>query len=215
MTFFDAGQRMRESRYRVVTPNWLAQSLEPRDLIPGGAKISPAGVPAVDAVTVTVAAAGAAAGAASIPLATPLKENEVIPIGTIMPFGANRFATVTTEAKTGATAIAVEPLRDALAAGDTGRYLGAGAVRIESGTLVGRTLAERDAANPLRVATAANVGAMEEVYLVAFEIRDARYDTDVTLVRHGHLIKENWLPQRDIPAIVARVRTLYQTVAGV
>lgn len=88
----------------------------------------------------------------------------------------------------------------------------AGKKFVKSGTLVGRTFAERDAGAGFGPWTTGD----EEVYLTAIDVFDAAEDDDITLVRRQVLVKENWLPgwatytagQR------AALRAAYQVVRG-
>ena len=84
---------------------------------------------------------------------------------------------------------------------------------IPSGTPIGRTYAERDAGTAFGPADAAD----DEVYLVAFAVRDALRNNDVELYRHNSIVKENFLPNfAGIAAgVIAKIRSLYSTTKGV
>lgn len=90
---------------------------------------------------------------------------------------------------------------------------------VQSGTLLGRTVAERDAGTgfgPVAVdGTTGNV-TDTEVYLLLYDVTDASENSDCELYRHGSLVKENYLPgyatltaQR-----LAAVRERYECVRG-
>lgn len=63
---------------------------------------------------------------------------------------------------------------------------------VPSGTLVGRTLAERDTVPPTPYGLWA--AGDEEVYLIVHDVHDAAVVDEIELYRHGSLVKENYLP---------------------
>ncbi|HRJ51071.1 MAG TPA: hypothetical protein PKU91_11075, partial [Phycisphaerales bacterium] len=74
-----------------------------------------------------------------------------IPSGTILYFGESKdFATLAAAAAAGATSLTVQALPQIVESGDKATYAGAGTKKkvITSGTLLGRTYAERDANTP-------------------------------------------------------------------
>ena len=83
---------------------------------------------------------------------------------------------------------------------------------VPSGTLVGRTYAERDAGTGFGPADVAD----NEVYLVLWDVTDAAMSNDVELYRHGSLVKENYLPGWNAMAagLKALVRANYETTKG-
>jgi hypothetical protein len=91
----------------------------------------------------------------------------------------------------------------------------AGKRYVPGGTLVGRTLAERDAVPPVGYGpwTAGD----EEEYLIAFDVADANIVDEIELVRHNTAVKENYLPGWAGLAVgvQARIRALYRCVKGV
>lgn len=90
---------------------------------------------------------------------------------------------------------------------------------IPSGTLVGRTYAERDAGDAFGPADDAD----DEIYLIAYDVDDAAVNPDVVLYRHGGVVKENMLPEWDTweadlttyQATIDAVRANYTTTKGV
>jgi hypothetical protein len=175
-------------------------------LIPGGARLDPAQFLKTDAVVVVVGAAGAAQNAVSVPVAAL---TGAIPSGTILDFGANKFARLTSTAAAGATALAVSALPTALVNNDTATYPGSPLTKatVPGGTLVGRTYAERDAGTGYGPAGAAD----DEIFLVAFDVTDVSINPDVDLVRHNSVIRENFLPAvsrnaTNLPLVRARYR---------
>lgn len=84
---------------------------------------------------------------------------------------------------------------------------------VPSGTAVGRTFAERAAGTGFGPAADAD----DEVYLTAYDVKDAVTNPDVTLYRHGGLVKENYLPGIGSmsAAVLAKIRAAYETIRGV
>jgi hypothetical protein len=209
---------------RVGLPAWFGEAFDERSLIPGGALVAPAQFPASDSIRVTASAAGAAAGAVAIPLATalllqadgsPLAVGQVaIPAGALVDFGGAKLAITTTNTVRGATTLAVRALPAAIAAGDTGLYSGIAEKNILSGTLVGRTIAERDGGGRLEPWTAGD----DDFYLVMWDawVGGSSSSDEVDLVRPGTIVKENWLPGwATLPAPMrAAIRGRYQCIVG-
>lgn len=171
---------------QLTSPVWAADFLNREHLVPGGAKLDAAQFFAADGVLVTLGAAALAAATSITVAALP----GPIPSGTLLDFGANKFARTTALAAAGATTIAVSALPTALAGTETARYAGIGSRGVPSGTLIGRTIAERDAGTPF----GAWVAGDEEVYLIAFDVTDPTVNNDVDLYRHRSIVKENFLP---------------------
>lgn len=170
------------------SPVWAGDFLSRDHLIPGGAKLDAAQFNVAGAVIVTVGVAGAAQGATSIPVAAL---SGAIPSGTVLRFSADEYARLSSAATAGATSLAVEALVNALESGDTATYSPAGAVKsIPSGTLIGRTIAEREAGTNFGPWATSD----DEVFLTAFDITDADINPDVDLYRPGSVVKENLLP---------------------
>jgi len=175
---------------QITPPRWAGDFITPDRLIPGGAKFDPAALPGSVPVTVVVGAAGAALGALAVPVAALTGP---IPAGTVLDFGGTKKATLTALAATGAVSLVVSALPAALVSGNTAYYPGEN-LWLPSGTLVGRTYAQRDAKAPFHLAADTD----EEIYLVAFE-RDAEHLDganlmDIELYRHLNVVKENYLP---------------------
>lgn len=84
---------------------------------------------------------------------------------------------------------------------------------IPAGTLLGRTLAERDAGDGFGPADVVND---DEIYLLAFDVTDAVYNDDCELYRHKSLVKENYLPGYATidPADLAKIQELYTCTVG-
>ncbi len=189
---------------------WVGDYLDREHLIPGGARLDPTQFTDAEAVRATVGAAGAALGATSVPV-TAL--TGPIPNGTLLDFGGAKFARTTALAAAGAVALAVSALPTALIAGDAATYSPRGARKnVPPGTLVGRTIAERDTDAPFGPAADAD----DEVYLLAFDVTDAANNADCELYRPGSLVKENFLGTFATlsPALKTKVRATYQCVRG-
>lgn len=202
--------RITQSANTLTAPVWAGDYLDREHLLPGGAKLDAAAFLREDAVTVTVGAAGAAQGATSVPVA-PL--TGPIPSGTILRFSEDEYARLSSAAAAGATSLAVEALVNALESGDTATYAGVGAFAVRSGTLVGRTFAERASGDAFGPWAASD----DEAYLVVYDVPDVTMNNDVELYRHGGIVKENFLPgfaSLDAGALAA-IRAAYTTTRGV
>jgi hypothetical protein len=180
-------------------PAWQAEQLTPDKLVPGGARVVASAFPLLNQVTVTVGAAGAAVDDTTIPIdaltvanATNTDSGVVIPSGTTLDFGGDKFATLTADASVGDTTLTVRALVTAVVDNDTATYLGTGVRVIPAGTLVGRTFAERTANTGYGQPDVSTPD--DELYLTANVVIDADINPDVTLIRHGTLIYEDKLP---------------------
>ena len=194
---------------RMAPGRWIGDYLNREHLVPGGARLDPAQFEDSEAVRVGVTAAAAAGATALTVTALSAK----VPAGTVLDFGGDEFARTTADANAGATTIAVAALPQALEGGEAAYYRPRGMRKhIPSGTLVGRTYAERDADTPFGPAADAD----DEVYLLAFDLTDAAYDADGDLYRPGSIVKENLLTSfAGLSATLkGKVRTLYQCVRG-
>lgn len=193
-----------------ITPAaWAGDFLNREHLVPGGAQVDASQFLATDGVIVT-ANGNAAAAATSI---TVLALDNAIPNGTLLWFGAGKFARLTAAAAAGATTLTVEALVAQVDDTDQATYAGVGKKTIASGTVIGRTFTERGNGDAFGPAAAAD----DEVYIVAFDVYDADRNPEVTLYRHGSIVKENLLP--DWSSLAAAVQTLvrsnYTTTIGI
>lgn len=194
---------------QITAPVWAGDFLSPAHLVPGGAQVDAAQFNAVDAVVVTVGAAGADVDATSIPVAAL---SGPIPAGTVLDFGDKKLAVLTADAAAADTSLTVRAIPTALVDADTATYKGVGKVVIPTGTPVGRTFVERAAGTAFGPATEAD----DEVYLVAFEVPDAERNPEIELYRHGSVVKENFLPgYATMDAdLLTLLRSLYTTTIG-
>ncbi len=192
----------------LTPPVWAGEFLSPERLIPGGAKIDPAQFYAPDSVLVT-ATANAIVGATTISV-TAL--SGPIPSGTLLDFGGSKLAITTALAAAAATSISVRALGVQVNNTDTARYAGAQLKTIPSGTVVGRTIAERDAKTAYGPAAASD----DETFIVAFDVLNANDIDDVELVKGGTVVKENFLPGFSALAsgVKTNVRAKYVCVVG-
>jgi hypothetical protein len=204
---------------RIGTPNWLGQQYDADILIPGGGQVTASLFPGLDAIRV-VSPAGAAAAATSIPITaltlsadgSPLAVGQrAIPTGALVDFGGAKLAITTAPVIRDAVSIAVRALPTAIAANDIGNYMGVGRRTVPSGTLVGRTIAERDAGGHFEPWTAGD----EEVFLTLWDA-DLSMGEEVALLRPNTIIKENYIPgfaAMSAPAKAA-IRARYQCILG-
>jgi hypothetical protein len=193
-----------------TSPVWTNDYLDRDHLIPGGGKVDAAQFYAADSVVVDVGAAGAAIAATSIPVSPAL--SGPIPNGTVLDFGTNKFARLTAAAAAGATTLTVAAIPTALVDADKATYPGVKPKALESGRVIGRTIAERDASTPYGPADAAD----DEVYIVAFDVSDLTRINDVELVRPNTVIKENFLPGWTgiVAGVKTKVRDKYVCIRG-
>lgn len=196
-----------------VARSWVGDFLDREHMVAGGAKLDPTQFVGEGTVRVVVGAAGAAAGATSIPVAAL---SGAIPDNAILDFGGTKYARVNGSPVAGATAIPVDALPTALVSGDTANYLSATAMKIiPSGTVLGRTFAERDASTPFGPAADAD----DEVYLLVFDVINpgtTATNADCELYRWGSIVKENLLGTFAAlsATLKSKVRTNYQCVRG-
>lgn len=204
--------KVTESSNSKASPVWLGDVLDPNvNMVRAPAKVLASAFEDAKAVKVQLSAA-AAADAVSISVDAL---SGAIPSGTLLHFGESKeFARTTADAAAGATSIAVEALPAALEDNDIAYYRPYGTRKsIPSGTLVGRTYAERDAGTPYGPAV---VASDDEIYLTIFDIEDATRNNDVELLRPGCTVKENYLPNWSSLTAPeqAKIRALYTCVKG-
>jgi hypothetical protein len=191
-------------------PTWAGEAIAPYNLIPGGAQLDATQFPASDAFTVTVTAAETASATATI----AVEELEgSLPAGYTLNLGSGKYATLNSKAMKGATNLDAN-LTGNLTGNETAVYAGiSGKKLVKAGTLVGRTYAERDAGTAFGPANAATD---DEIFLLAFTVRDATECRDCELLRHQTLVRDHLLPGWsgfDATA-KAKIRSLYQCVRG-
>ena len=194
-------------------PKWLADVLDPNvNMVRAPAKLNAAGFEDYESVLVKLSAA-ALADATSLAVDAL---SGAIPSGTMLYCGESKeFALTTAAAAAGAEEITVQALPSALEDNDEAYYRPkAPRKMIPSGTLVGRTVAERAAGTGYGPAT---VASDDEIYLTIFDVEDAADNADVELLKHGCTVKENYLPNWDNlgSTVQAKIRALYTCITGV
>jgi hypothetical protein len=196
-----------------TAPRWAGDFIGADTILPIPGKIDVATIDAEGSVKVTVSGAGAAQNATSIPTGAAL--TGAIPAGAVLRFSSDEFAAVNgAGGVAGQSSVPVEALVNALEAADTATYPGtSGRKYVPSGTVFGRTFAERDANAPWGLAADAD----DEVYIGIREIYDATKQTDMEFYRPGKVVKENYLPNwaNLSAAIKAKIRATYVTTKGV
>lgn len=200
---------LQKAANQLTSPRWAGDFMSPERLIPGGAKLDAAQFRGNDAVQVVVGAAGALAAATTVPvdaLSGP------VPSGTVLDFGGAKFAVLTAAAAAGATSITVRALPTALVDNDAAWYSGTELDTVVSGTLLGRTIAERDANTGYGPAADAD----DEIYLLAFDVIDVQNNNDAVLYRHGGVVYENYLPVFSAlsSTLKGKIRSLYESSVG-
>lgn len=140
----------------------------------------------------------------------------VIPAGTVLDFGGGKFARLTADAHDGDTTIAVTAIPTAMVIGDRAIYNSSGVKVIPSGTLVGRTLVERDAGTAYGPADVATPD--DQIFLTLYDVfAYGSGNVDVELLDHYARVKENYLPDwtGSSAGYKAVVRARYRCILGV
>lgn len=203
-------------KYQPISPQWSGTPQhQPKVLVPGGGHLNALAFTNSSNATPVTLTTAAAAGAISITVSAIASE---IPSGTILDFtGIGKFAKTTAVAAAGATLITVEALPSALLVGDMAYYSRLDyLLYIQSGTLVGRTYAERDAGigySPADVATD------EEIHLLMFDVHNALIDNEAELyqAKSGNVVYVNFLPNwTTLPTVTKTwIQNNYQSLIGV
>lgn len=192
-------------------PRWLGEPYDPYlTSMPGGAMVVASQFPETDGEYKLTF--GAAAAAATSVTATVSPSTLRVEPGVYLATG-NKVINVTAPAEpnaAGQVTLTVSALAAAVVANDVAWYKGTRA--IESGTLIGRTQAERDAG------TAFGPWAVGDTdsYLVLFTNPDPVDSPNIELVRPGVIVKENFLPNwATIGAQAqAEIRSRYRCIIG-
>lgn len=152
------------------------------------------------------------AGSAGSTTATVAATSDMIHRGTILRFRNGASALVTAKTEPGVTSIPIAGLTGDVAVGDFAYSNRAGRKLIQSGRLIGRTYAERDAY--------AGFGPWQpgddEVFLLAFTVNNAYEDNDCELYRPTRAVAENYLPDWSLLSAAAKtqIRSLYRCFVG-
>lgn len=194
------------------TPRWAGDFMSRDHLMPIPARVDPAAFEDAQSVLIKLSAA-AAVDATSISVDAL---SALVPAGTRLYFGESKeLALTTADAAAGATSITVQALPTALEDNDEARY-SANPTRkvLLSGTLVGRTYAERDAGTAFGPAVSTD----DEIFLAAFDVVNTTDNADVELYRPGSVVKENYLPNYAVIAadadLLADLRRVYNCIKG-
>lgn len=120
---------------------------------------------------------------------------------------------VTAPVNIGDSALTVEAVLSDISAGDTAVYSRWSTRSVLSGTLCGRTYAERDARTGFGPA---DVGGDDEIFLLLFDVPDALDNPDAVFYRENSVVKENYLPgyAEMISAVTVADPTAGPTVAA-
>lgn len=187
-------------------PEWPAEELTSMCLVPAGTQAEIAEFSFGDAQTLTLSGAATAGSGVTLTLTEAL-ESDILK-GVILDFGGGKLFTLSQRANRGSTTM-VGTLAVNTADADSYNYPGSsGRTVVRSGTLVGRTFAERAAGTGFGLADVAND---DEIYLVAFQNEYLEQNAGITLLRHTAQIYENKLPgwANMSTAEQAMVRQLY------
>jgi hypothetical protein len=156
----------------------------------------------------------AAAAAAATTLTVEALPEDIDNAATALFPGGTKQARLTAAAAAAATALTVDELQFALVDDDTATYAGTtGVAHIPSGTLLGRTIAEREAGTAFGPWAASD----DEVYLLAFDVTDALIRADCELYRNFSIVKENFLPAWTTAwtsAMKTALRAAYRCTSG-
>lgn len=195
------------------SPQWAGDFGSRDHLVPGPYKLDASQFTKIGDVKVVVGAAGAAAAATSVPVAAL---TEAIPSGALLDFGTNKFARLTAAAAAGAVTLTVAAIPTALVSGDTA-YYDVGGIRkfVQSGTLLGRTIAERDAGTGY--GPFADTDPESESFLLFFDVIDADANNDCELYRPNSQVYETYLPNFASLSATAKamIRTRYLSTIAV
>lgn len=186
-------------------PAWAGDGLNNKTILPGGVKLDASQFTSAELTVNAIAAVDAT----SIALVSGLTRE--INIGTVIDFGAKKFARLTAFAPVGETTLTVSPLVTALAVGDVGNF--SGMKFVPSGTLIGRTLAERDAGTGFGPGATTD----DELFLLAYDVPDAIQNSFGAVYRHTCLVYENYLPGWSglAAGLKTAIRSRYQCMLGV
>lgn len=194
-------------------PRWAADFRSRDHLVPGPVKLLAASFPYYGQVVVTMNGAEIA-GVTSLTV-DPLPG--AIPSGVYLDFtGTGELVQTSGAAAAGATEVPVVATDAAIEDNDTATYVPTGAKKyIPSGTVIGRTIAERDAGTAYGPADAAD----DETFILAFAVEDVDMDNDGVLYRPNSVVKENLLPEviagTLVSGVLTDVRAKYTCTRGV
>jgi hypothetical protein len=194
----------------IATPAWAGDYRSRDHLVPGPFKLTASAFPTQGSVTVKLNGAVSIGGTTLTvdALSGPVRGGQILNFnGALALVRANAVAT--------ATSILVHPLTAAIADDSEAVVDGAGARFVPSGTVVGRTIAERNAGTGFGQPASTD----DEVFITAFDVVDANKNDDVELYRPGSQVYENFLANYATvaadSALLAVVRARYLCTIGV
>lgn len=216
----------------VDSPGWIAGALDEDALVNYPAKLNITGLVNQFGIVVKLTAnAAAAATSVTVQAMAPLLNSPVplisigrilIPTGTVIDFGGAKFMRLAADAHQGDTTLTVDALPTAMVSGDTAYWNWSNRLYVQSGTPLGRTLAERDAGTGFGILDPTND---QEYGILMFNMTDARNDNDIELLAPNQFfpIYENWLPNYATSlrpggtdsATMTWLRAHYQCIVGV
>lgn len=200
MNFTDYGQ--------AASPAFMGDLNDREHILPGGAQLDATSMLSADSVTIHNTAVAAADATSIAVSALPV----AIPAGTKLTFTGGKVAYVSADAAAAATSLSVYALAAEIDDESDATYDPANAnMIVPAGTLVGRTNAEKLAGAKFGAAADAD----DEVFIVAEEV-DLASTPDCNLVRHGSLIKFNFLPSWDgaSSTVKGKMHSMYQLIKG-
>lgn len=193
---------------------WMGDFVNRDHLVPGGFRLSTAGFPREDGVTLTVSDAAADTGEDDIDI---VAAEGPIPTGSVLKNAAGKYVELTSAVAVDDENIDVVALPFDVADASELVYEGTKLKVIKAGTPVGRTKAEQLAGDPLGPGDAAD----DEFYLLAFDVivEEGQTEADAVAYRPGSIVKINFLPDWDataeaVPTLDAKIRATYQCVIG-
>jgi hypothetical protein len=136
-----------------------------------------------------------------------------IPSGTVLLFSDGSFAKLSADAAEGATSLTVVALTHDIADDATASYDPEPTFDlVAAGTLVGRTIAEQQNGDPFGPYGDSD----DEIYIVADETDVSDGDVGTNVVRHGSLIKTNFLPSWTDASAAAKtdLQAAYELIKG-
>jgi hypothetical protein len=186
-------------------PEWCGATPDYDHSLPGGVMLDETLFLAPDAVVVTVAAGGALAAATEVPVDAL---TGAIPAGTLLDFGGDKFARLATAAAADDETLDVDAIPTALVDNDTATYPGTKNKVVPSGTVIGRTFAQRATGDKFGPAASGD----EEIFIVLHDV-DFVIDGGEAAVLFRGLVYENNLPGWDnlATAVKTLVRAKFNT----
>jgi hypothetical protein len=196
-------------------PRWAKDYFNREHVVPGGALLDATQFTREDNVVVQVNnASNISVGATTIAVDAL---SGAIPANTMLRFSNGSIVYVTAAAASGATSLTVEAVQVAIPDNTQAVFQGSGRIVVPDGTVVGRTLTERDAGTGFGPAAAGDaVDGTGEVYITCWTVDDAGKNPQVELYRWGGGVASNFLPGFDSlnSTVKAYLYAKYQITRG-